>query len=243
MIEKLQNQFNITVAAHRGFSSKYPENTLLAFQKAAENAVDMIEFDLRLSKDNVVVIIHDDTVDRTTNGTGKVNELTLKELKELDAGNGQTIPTLEEFCELLLDYSELLFNVEIKPSNHAKEVCDSAIKILKEFGYLDRCVFTSFDAAIVAYLHDRYRLKTQGFLEDIMFNYIPGENGTFSKLWAVGISMNLLNSDVVQEYNDSGKLVWCYCPDNIEQVRYALDCKVTLMTCNNPLPALELLNK
>src|SRR5690606_19348150 len=101
------------------------------------------------------------------------------------------------------------------------------------------CVFTSFDANIVAYLNDQYHVKIQGFPGDKMYNYIPGENGTISKLWAIGISMDRLNPEIVKEYQDAGKLAWCYCPDNAEEVQYALDCGVTLMTCNNPLPALE----
>jgi glycerophosphoryl diester phosphodiesterase len=86
MIEKLQNNQSLIVAAHRGWKSAYPENTLLAFQQALELGADMLEFDLRFSKDKVVMVIHDETVDRTTNGTGKVGELTMEELKQLDAG-------------------------------------------------------------------------------------------------------------------------------------------------------------
>ena len=71
--------------AHRGFCSQYPENTILAFQKALEEGVDGIENDVQLSKDGHIVIMHDESVDRTTNGKGWVKDLTLAELKELDA--------------------------------------------------------------------------------------------------------------------------------------------------------------
>lgn len=239
MIDTLQETSNIIVAAHRGYSSLYPENTLLAFQEAVKSGVDMIEFDLRLTKDQTVVVIHDETVDRTTDGVGKVSDFTLKELKELNAGMGETIPTLEELCTFLQPHSDLLFNVEIKPDKLAKTVTDYAIEILKKFDMLERCVFTSFDADIVAYLHDQYQLKTQGFPEEKMLNYIPGENGTISKLWAIALSMNHLNPDIVKEYKSLNKLVWCYCPDKLAQVTYAIDCEITLMTCNDPLPAIE----
>ena len=71
------------VFAHRGFSGRYPENTMLAFEKAVELGVDGIELDVHLSKDGELVIIHDEKVDRTCNGTGKVKDMTLAELKEL----------------------------------------------------------------------------------------------------------------------------------------------------------------
>ena len=71
--------------AHRGFSGKYPENTMLAFRKALEAGADGIELDVQLTKDGQVVIIHDEKVDRTTNGTGNVRDYTLEELRKLDA--------------------------------------------------------------------------------------------------------------------------------------------------------------
>jgi glycerophosphoryl diester phosphodiesterase len=244
MIEQLKNTDTFFIAGHRGFMAKYPENTLIAFQKALDAGVDMLEFDLRFSKDSVLMVIHDDTVDRTTNGTGKVSEFTLSELKSLSAGvdvDGQfhTIPTLEEFCELLKTYPDVLFNVEIKPSPDAKRVAASAIQTLKDYDYLPRCVFTSFDAETVAYIHDVYDLRTQGFPGELMFNFVSGPNGTYSKMWAAGISMKLLTNELVEEFKDLGILSWCYCPDTKEQVSQALELGINVLTCNNPLPALE----
>ena len=108
MIERLREPSCTMVAAHRGYKSAYPENTLLAFRKALELGVDMLEFDLRLTLDKEVVVIHDATVQRTTSGAGEVRDYTLAELKSLDAGGwfarefeGLKIPTLAELCELL----------------------------------------------------------------------------------------------------------------------------------------------
>ena len=81
-----ESKDNIYVAAHRGWSTLYPENTLLAFKKSIEIGVDQIETDVRITRDGELVCIHDATVDRTTNGTGLVRELTLTQLKLLDAG-------------------------------------------------------------------------------------------------------------------------------------------------------------
>ncbi len=247
MIDLLKDNDSIVVAAHRGYKSDYPENTLLAFQKALELGADMLEFDLRLSKDHVVVVIHDETVDRTTNGSGNVSDHSLAELKQLDAGGwfgkvyeGLKIPTFEELCELLSAYPDVLLNVEIKKCADAKVAVDKAIAMLKEFGYLERCVFTCFDAAIIAYIYDTYQLKTQGFPEEAMYNYVPGDDGTLSKMWAVGISMKLLTPQLVEEVKSKGLLAWCYCPDTDKQVYYALGCGATLMTVNNPLPAMRI---
>src|SRR5690606_27050710 len=95
---------------------------------------------------------------RTTNGSGKVRDFTMKELKEFDASNEfqqygkQEIPTFRELCELLKPLPDILLNVEIKPSADAKEAADEAIVMLKEYDYLTRCVFTSFDAEVIAHI-------------------------------------------------------------------------------------------
>jgi len=250
MIDRLGQNNSMIVAGHRGWKSAYPENTLLAFRAALELGVDMLEFDLRLSKDKAVVVIHDETVDRTTDGTGKVSEYTLAELKKLDAGGwfgivyeGLKIPTLDELCQLLASYPDVLLNVEVKSSPDAKEAADGAIAIFQEYGYLSRCVFTCFDAAILAYFHDKYQLRTQGFPEESMSNYVPGANGTLSKMWAVGISMRQLTPQRVKEYEALGVLPWCYCPDDEKQVYYALGCGAMLMTVNDPQPALRIREK
>ncbi|MFH5187366.1 glycerophosphodiester phosphodiesterase family protein [Paenibacillus sp. TAB 01] len=247
MIDKLVNNPALIVAGHRGWKSAYPENTLLGFQQALELGVDMLEFDLRFSKDRVVVVIHDATVDRTTNGSGNVGDYTVEELKRLDAGGwfgkafeGLKIPTFEELCELLAAYPDVLLNVEVKPSPDAKEVVDAAVTMLDKYGYLPRCVFTCFDAETLAYMHDAHQLKTQGFPGELMSNYVSGPEGTVSKMWAVGLNMKLLTPERVKEYEEQGILPWCYCPDSEQQVYYALGCGSTMMTVNNPLPAMQI---
>jgi glycerophosphoryl diester phosphodiesterase len=246
MIERLEDESILTIAGHRGFMSHYPENTLLSFQKALELGVEMLELDLRLSKDGVLMVLHDETLERTTDGFGKISDYTVKQLKQFDASKGNrvtgklSIPTFEEFCEFLTAYPDILLNVEIKPSHDAKEVADKAIAMLRDNGNLSKCVFTSFDAAIITYISEEYQLKTQGFPGEKMFNFVPGPDGTYSHMWAVGISMNLLTPEMVKKFRENNILAWCYCPDNEEQVYYALSCGATLMTCNNPEPALQI---
>lgn len=99
--------------AHRGASGHAPENTLAAFRLAAELGADMVELDVRVSADGVPVVIHDSSVDRTTNGTGLVRDLTLSQLQQLDAGGGESIPTLEETIQTCREVGIGLY-IEIK---------------------------------------------------------------------------------------------------------------------------------
>jgi glycerophosphoryl diester phosphodiesterase len=136
--------------AHRGYSEKYPENTLLAFAKAVEAGADMIELDVHLCRDGQIVVIHDSHIDRTSNGTGAVADLTLIELKKCNYNNGMStygfveIPTLEEVIDLVGD--QVALNIEIKKSRakHAG-IEKSLADLLQKKGYIDRVIVSSFD--------------------------------------------------------------------------------------------------
>jgi glycerophosphoryl diester phosphodiesterase len=111
------------IIAHRGYRTKYPENTLSAFQAALDAGASMIELDVTLSRDRKLVVIHDSTLERTTSGRGPVNGLTLEELKKLDAGAwfdagfaGERIPELFEVLELV--NGRALIDIEIKSYNY-----------------------------------------------------------------------------------------------------------------------------
>lgn len=134
--------------AHRGASSYAPENTQAAFQKGLELGADFLECDVHLSKDGELVIMHDDKVDRTTNGAGFVRDYTLAELKELDAGalfgasfSGEKIMTLDELLEEF--YGEIGLLIEIKKPNPGIEKKVAAL--LKKYGDVGGVIVQSFD--------------------------------------------------------------------------------------------------
>lgn len=134
------------VYAHRGASIEQPENTLAAFRRALELGSPGIELDIHLTKEGVPVIIHDETVDRTTNGSGAVGELTLEQVKALDAGNGEQIPTLREVFELVGDRAH--FNLEIKTAVAA----DAMLAVLSDFPQV-RWATSCFDWAALNHVH------------------------------------------------------------------------------------------
>ena len=157
--------------AHRGASGYAPENTLAAFRKAVAMGLSFIETDLQLSRDARFVAIHDDTVNRTTNGQGSVHDLTLAELRRLDAGSwfgssfvGERIPTLEEILEFAKRH-DIVFYLELKPGGswggeHA------LIGALRESGEFARVVVISFDSALVAAVRRVEPTLLTGLLSD-----------------------------------------------------------------------------
>lgn len=138
--------------AHRGANTFAPENTIAAFRKAVEIGADGIEFDIQLSKDNIPVVIHDEKLERTTNGNGLVKDYTLSELKGLDAGSwfspefsGAAIPTLEEVFEEFAE-SKLLFNIELKSGIIIyPELEDKVLETISRFKLKNRVVISSFN--------------------------------------------------------------------------------------------------
>ena len=149
-----KGRFPVLVVAHRGFSGAAPENTLAAFRKAIEAGSDMIELDIQLSKDGKIVVIHDETLERTTDGQGRVADRTFPEIRKLDAGSwfgsqfsGEKIPTLQEVLELAK--GKVLVNIEIKNPAHGQypitELADQGLEAVKKAGMLNRVIFSSFN--------------------------------------------------------------------------------------------------
>lgn len=140
------------VFAHRGYSGKYPENTMLAFKKAAETGCDGIELDVQLTKDGTVVVIHDERIDRTTDGTGFVKDFTYEELKTYHAGaicgdryGFQPIPAFEEYCIWARD-QELITNVEIKTGVYYYEgLEEKTLELVRKYGLEKKVIFSSFN--------------------------------------------------------------------------------------------------
>jgi len=113
----------VKVIAHRGCGAAEPENTLRAIRRALELGVDGVEIDVHACRSGEIVVIHDPTVDRTTNGTGSVAQLSLHQLRELDAGKGERIPTLREVLELVAG-RPLILNIEVKVPGIGRQVLD-----------------------------------------------------------------------------------------------------------------------
>jgi glycerophosphoryl diester phosphodiesterase len=141
-----------SIFAHRGSKGNRPENTLAAFREALSLEIEGIELDVQMTKDNHLVVIHDEKVDRTTNGKGYVKDLTLHEIKQLDAGSwfskqyeGEKIPTLSEVLELV-KRSNVKLNIELKNDVFLYEGIEEAVlKEVERYSYIDNVILSSFN--------------------------------------------------------------------------------------------------
>lgn len=137
--------------AHRGFKSKYPENTMLAFKKAVEVGADGIEFDVHLTKDGEIVIIHDENLERTCNAKGFVKDYTLKELQSLNAAKlfknieCERIPTLREYFEYIKD-KNIITNIELKTGIFWYQGIEEKVyDMICQYDLNDKIIISSFN--------------------------------------------------------------------------------------------------
>ena len=159
--------------AHRGYSGKYPENTMLAFRKAVEAGADGIELDVQLTRDGEPVILHDEQVDRTTDGTGWVKDLTLAELRKLDASylyTGQCgfnpVPTLREYCEFIRDLP-VITNIEMKTGVFEYPGMDEKVwDMIREYRLEEKVIISSFNHYTILRMRELAPALKYGFLSE-----------------------------------------------------------------------------
>jgi glycerophosphoryl diester phosphodiesterase len=137
--------------AHRGASGITPENTRVAFVKALDLGADMIEFDVQLTRDDVAIVFHDETLERTTNGSGRVSETDFSTISRLDAGSwfgasfaDHEVPTLEEVLGLLA--GRAMLNIELKPDARVEQLVRRVVTAVARFEQFEAAIFSSFQA-------------------------------------------------------------------------------------------------
>ncbi len=209
----------VLVIGHRGASGYYPENTLLSFNEAVKQGADMIELDIHLTKDDEIVVIHDGTVDRTTDGTGTIGNLSLKEVRGLDAGSGERVPTLDEVL------SELMGNCSLDVELKGKDTAIPVLKILE--GQVRKGRWRSDDLMISSFspidLLELYNTNCSIEMAVLIDNDPWGSEDFAMEIGARSVHPNFMSLDT----------------DFITRCR-GLDLKINTWTVNEPSRMLEL---
>ena len=165
------------IIAHRGYSALAPENTVAAFQAAVKHRADAIEFDIHVTRDGIPVVMHDDTLDRTTNGTGPIKNKTLAELKTLNAGNNQRIPTLQETLQAAK--GRVIYS-EIKGTRTPADL-ETIVKTIIANGYENRDIMLAFNYQNL--------LSTRLYSKQITLGFLTDDQATFNQ------ALNLASRD------------------------------------------------
>lgn len=236
------------VLGHRGASGYAPENTLEAFKLAMDMGADGFELDVHLSKDGELVVIHDETVDRTTDGTGFVGEMTLAELKALDASNhkeaykGAKIPTLAEVYDLIRDTNHIV-NVEIKTDNiFYPQLEEKVLALEKKMGMEGRIVYSSFNHYTVK--------KIRALAPDAQIGMLFGDVLVEPYDYCKSVGANLLHPSkanlnvpgFAEKAKEAGLGMNVWTVNEVEYMEKCLACGAGIVT-NYPDIAVKLRNK
>ena len=225
--------------AHRGASGNYPENTLIAFQKALEIGVDEIELDLYLTKDDHLVVMHDPTVDRTTDGTGAIEDLTLPEIKDLDAGRafgeqfrGERVPTWEEALDLV--QGKVRLNVHLKEGGHPDGHYENKVaKALEDFQMVGDSILTCSDASVGIFATIDSQLECRIFRA----GRTPEEyirKSVEMGLRTMQPGRDITTRDFVEKAHAAGRIVHVFYADTPEDIRAYIEIGVDGILTNYP---------
>lgn len=237
---------HMRVFAHRGFSGKYPENTMLAFQKAYEVGCDGIELDVQLTKDGIVVIMHDEAINRTTNGKGYIRDYTYEELCQFDCYGDfegeyefQKIPTLREYLEWVKP-TGLLTNIELKNSVYYYEGLEEKVfDMIKELEMENQILFSSFNLVSVLKCKKTMPQIPAGFLTETKVDNM----GVFAKEYGVDYyhpGLDFLTEEIVENCHAHGREVNVWTINKKKEMKQMAKWKVDGIFTNYPNKARKL---
>ncbi|CDQ43613.1 MULTISPECIES: glycerophosphodiester phosphodiesterase [Mycolicibacterium] len=244
------------VVAHRGASAERPEHTVAAYELALQQGADGVECDVRLTRDGHLVCVHDRRVDRTSDGTGVVSEMTLAQLQELDFGSWHTgnsagggggdtgLLTLDTLLTLVLDSKRpVKIFVETKhPVRYGALVESKVLALLHRYGIaapasadLARAVVMSFSAAAVWRIRRAAPMLPTVLLGETS-RFLGGSAATTVGATAVGPSIATLREhpELVDRAAAQGRALYCWTVDHYEDVRYCRDLEVAWVATNHP---------
>lgn len=231
--------------AHRGFSGKYPENTMLAFIKAVEEGVDGIELDVQLTKDGIPVIIHDETIDRTTDGVGNVVDFTYEELKKYDAsfkfknlGMFNPIPTLEEYLNYIQNF-DVVTNIELKTGvNEYLGIEEKVLELIQKYGLEKKVIISSFNHfTIMRFKKLAPHIKCGFLTESWLIN--GGEYTKKNGIECYHPYFKNLIPEVIKELKENRIEINTWTVNSEEDMRYLIKHEVNSIITNYP----DILNK
>lgn len=232
---------------HRGYPAKFPENTLASFEGAMQARCDMIELDVTLTRDRKVVVIHDDTLDRTTNGKGAVRAHTLEEIKRLDAGSWfdprfatERVPELFEVMKLTT--GRCMVNIEIKVSAFEASYPSDAIehqvvKLVKTSGAMDRVIVSSFDKHILQRIASMQEPPAIAYISEHRADQRVLEMLLAMRAFSWHPRFKVLTHDQVDLLHAAGLKVFPWTINTRQEAEKLVAMGVDGLICNDPLIA------
>ena len=217
----------VQIIGHRGARGIEPENTMRSFRKALELRVDLIECDVHMTKDDHIVLIHDHTVDRTTNATGPVNGFTFEEIRRLDAGKGEIIPTLQELLDLAR--GKVMLHIELKDET----ATEKTVRFVEKNHMEPEVFLTSGNTETLR----KVRELNPAIPTEHIFGKPPEDAIDLAlSVGAKRVSCHIshLTSEFVKKAHENGLDVIAWPPNTVEEAKKAAKCGVDLICTDRP---------
>jgi glycerophosphoryl diester phosphodiesterase len=212
---------------HRGAAGHAPENTLAAIQKGIELGVDFVEIDVRCTADGVLVALHDSAVNRTTNGKGQIDRLSLRDIKALDAGNGEHIPTLEEVLSVAAGKTGVMLELKVQG------VAQKTVEAVQNVGFKEPVIYASF-------LHEELGIIRSVDAEAslmALFGRLPLAPVARAMKYSpshVGLRHDTISRRLVKAFHDEDLRVFVYTADKPSEIQRAFSAGVDGIISNVP---------
>jgi len=238
------------VFAHRGFSGKYPENTMLSFEKALEAGADGIELDIHLSKDNEVMVIHDESLERTTGRVGLVGDFTRAELENINAGRtmedafGMTaIPSLEEYLAFISNHRDKVTNIEIKTAPiYYPKIEEKALELVERFALEENIIWSSFNWLSIVKMKMLAPEMEAGLLSGATRLYNIDRIISELDIEYFHPHFSLLDDDIVSAFQKSGVGLNVWTVNEESELKQCIEWNVDGIITNYPDMALNAVN-
>lgn len=227
----------VLVLGHRGCAGLEPENTIRAFKRALELGVDMIEFDVRMTKDKKLVVIHDSKVDRTTNGKGFVKDYNFSDLRKLNAGLGERIPSFEEAIDFLKDKKPMIV-IELKEVEIVKDV----LKKIKEEKIEDKVIIVSFWHNVLKKIKENYKkINTGAIFSGRPVNPIPIAKSAKTKLLC--LRYEFIDKDIVKQCHKNNIKINSWTVNEEIDIMKMIKLKIDIISSDYPNRVIEKLKQ
>ncbi|WML53992.1 glycerophosphodiester phosphodiesterase [Neobacillus sp. PS3-12] len=231
------------VFAHRGYAASFAENTMKAFKEAEKAGADGIELDVQLTKDGEMVVIHDEKLNRTTNGNGFVKDFSYKEISKLNAnksgGAKEPIPLLKDVLKWMQG-NRLICNIELKNGFFPYEgMEEKVIKLVRDYGLEERIIFSSFNHYSIVYC---YRLAPEIEIAPLYSGriFMPWIYAKSIQAKAIHPNYKGLTNDIIRKSIENGISVRPYTINNEEDMKYLFTLNCSAIITDDPVKALKL---
>lgn len=225
----------VRITAHRGASGLAPENSMASVVLAMKIGANFSEIDVQETADGQLILLHDNSLKRTTNRGGNIWDLKLSDLQGVDAGSwfspqfaGEPVPTFEQIIDAVMDKMKL--NIELKMNGHQQKLAERVVDLIQRKNFISQCIVTSFDREEIRKVKNLNPAIKTGYI----FSKMPEEDLWAGEFDLISVGRKLVTAELIQNAHEAGKEVHVWTVNKEEEMRKLIDLGVDNIITNYP---------